>query len=183
MSRCFQDAMWIEGFTSWEVAMIFFLWTAPLTMVDSSRSMESCESSPRVWLQLEGSWGGSDMILWLVSVVIVAIHQFACNLCGNVRGLALTPPGKTPLTSWSCFGAILWGINIAPKQSHNVGASIEGEGMGKLWVHWLQFLDWVDGKMANSKIESWILTTDDWRGPEKFAMNLSRLILRRLLAR
>ena len=46
------------------------------------------DGSERVWLQFEESWGGIDMLWWVVVHMIVFIHQFVCNLHGTARGCA-----------------------------------------------------------------------------------------------
>ena len=55
--------------------------------------------------------GVTCYLWWVVLVVIVAIHQFACNLHGAERSLALTPPAITPLMVQARFSAIL-GVRI-----------------------------------------------------------------------
>ena len=48
-----------------------------------------------------------------------------------------------------------------------MGIGIEGGDMGKLWAHWLQFLDWVDEQTVipeqpERTISNWKLASARW---------------------
>ena len=120
------------------------------------RMVIGSEGSPRVWLQLVRSLrdgGRSDILLWLAFIVFVSWGVCCIKFALGWEGLCTNSSENNASRVTSSLWRNLGGMKIAPKRAHYTRTSIEeGGGRGKLWAHWLQFLDWIDGLMANPKM-------------------------------